>query len=643
MISSAMSWVNAKKQYEEVEEEDEGEDASNAADKPFNKPRPYEPLTEEMAPRRKAHPHFQELLEVEKRVKKSQNKLLKPLVVFSGLMYGEGERVLHPWFKAAWQDANALQVAGDGYNYIPMIHVRDLAAIVEKMAVSPPEIDEEDKSSAYLFAVDESQITQSQLIGAIAKEFGAPQLDHIAEPESATQVPNADLLGGVDLKFALGKVEAFEELEWHCKEGFVAKIKTVRREFEKARNLDALRITVLGSPGVGKSFYSAKLAAYYKIPHILIKDTIEEFFAQTTELQQEVDRLTPPKKEKKIKSEEDGEDAEEEPEEEEEVDENSPLQKAKRRLKKITDLQTNVDDDGRYKDEVLAKVFKWKLAQRKCRNQGWIVDGFPKTVKQCQLLMKKQAGVDVDGEEEGEDAEEPEEDEEGAAGRADPLCMPEYIIQLNVSDDTLLEKRLMNLPQEQVEGTHNNRDDFTRRLKLYKEHNKYDETGVLANLEELIRADEVQPITREIHLKSLEQDPQEVFDEMINFVGKPHNYGVTQMEIEAELQKQREIEAEVQERARAEQEALAEKVSRERAERARQLKEEQEQLEAIKKQEQELLDVRSIPLRNYLMENVLPVLTEGLKEVCRMKPDDPVDYLAEYLFTNNSQNLKGER
>ena len=45
--------------------------------------------------------------------------------------------------------------------------------------------------------------------------------------------------------------------------------------------------------------------------------------------------------------------------------------------------------------------------------------------------------------------------------------------------------------------------------------------------------------------------------------------------------------------------------------------------------------MRAIPLRNYLMQNVIPTLTEGLIEVCKLKPEDPVDYLAEWLFKNN--------
>lgn len=55
-------------------------------------------------------------------------------------------------------------------------------------------------------------------------------------------------------------------------------------------------------------------------------------------------------------------------------------------------------------------------------------------------------------------------------------------------------------------------------------------------------------------------------------------------------------------------------------------------LEQIKEQERDLLDTRSQPIRQYLMDNVVPILTDGLIEVCKNVPEDPVDYLAEYLF-----------
>jgi len=88
--------------------------------------------------------------------------------------------------------------------------------------------------------------------------------------------------------------------------------------------------------------------------------------------------------------------------------------------------------------------------------------------------------------------------------------------------------------------------------------------------------------------------------------------------------------------------------TREREEQERHMAEERElrarreaewdaQLAQVKREEQEMLDTQSIPLRNYLMRHVMPTLTQGLIEVCKVKPDDAVDYLAEYLFKHTPQ------
>ena len=33
-----------------------------------------------------------------------------------------------------------------------------------------------------------------------------------------------------------------------------------------------------------------------------------------------------------------------------------------------------------------------------------------------------------------------------------------------------------------------------------------------------------------------------------------------------------------------------------------------------------------------MVKYVVPAVTEGLVEVCKIMPDDPIDYLAQYLF-----------
>ena len=55
------------------------------------------------------------------------------------------------------------------------------------------------------------------------------------------------------------------------------------------------------------------------------------------------------------------------------------------------------------------------------------------------------------------------------------------------------------------------------------------------------------------------------------------------------------------------------------------------------KEHQAALDQAALPLRTFLMTHIMPTLTEGLMQVCKSRPEDPIDFLAEYLFQNNPQ------
>lgn len=45
-------------------------------------------------------------------------------------------------------------------------------------------------------------------------------------------------------------------------------------------------------------------------------------------------------------------------------------------------------------------------------------------------------------------------------------------------------------------------------------------------------------------------------------------------------------------------------------------------------------------MRQFLMKQIIPVLTEGMIEVYRVGPTDPVDYLSEYIFTKSNMQRK---
>jgi hypothetical protein len=54
-------------------------------------------------------------------------------------------------------------------------------------------------------------------------------------------------------------------------------------------------------------------------------------------------------------------------------------------------------------------------------------------------------------------------------------------------------------------------------------------------------------------------------------------------------------------------------------------------MEELKEREKKMLETKSQILRAYLLHKVIPVLSEGILDVCQQLPEDPVDHLANYL------------
>merc|ERR1712136_135208 len=90
---------------------------------------------------------------------------------------------------------------------------------------------------------------------------------------------------------------------------------------------------------------------------------------------------------------------------------------------------------------------------------------------------------------------------------------------------------------------------------------------------------------------------------------------------------QRELEDDERREKRECEEALRAKRASEAASRVKMLAED----------DASLLETEALPLRQYLMINVVPRVSEGLSEVCKVMPEDPIEYLAEYLFAHSRE------
>jgi adenylate kinase len=314
-------------------------------------------------------------------------------------------------------------------------------------------------------------------------------------------------------------------------------------------------------------------------------------------------------------------------------------------------------------------LLRWKLRSAECRNQGYVLDGLPVTLEQAKDIFERvgeQAQLDAGNAEggDGEGAGDPASPEvteaapsdaaaEGGGGEQSPAAIaaahtrqilsrlkparvvqvPNRVIMINAPRE-LLEHRAQALADSEAEASGNTQEAFARRLEQFeaeservadfferraKTKTEGDEPAVTdgessegANADEKESketeesgADGVEVL--ELHLPSEAAFRDEhTFDEPIRTymeqggTGAPFNFHPTREELR---QRQRELEAK----------------QREDDDRRRREAKEHEEVEA------------------YLMDTVLPSLTEGMLEVVKVQPEDPIDYLAEFLFRKGQE------
>ncbi|NXG54267.1 KAD7 kinase, partial [Hemiprocne comata] len=570
LISTIMSWAKSK---------------------PPDPEDPEIPFTDEDYRRRKPHSNFVDHINAEKlilKLGKTNKHKFSTYVVASGHQYGSGEGVLHYFFKVCWlSETPTIPVFGDGNNFIPTIHVLDLAAVLQNVAEHSPK-------HRYILAVDASMHTLQELIKCISKNVGPGKIEKIPIENAflskdLTQMHLDMLL--VNLRMESMFLKETFNIKWMSQAGLVENIEQIIKEYKQSRGLLPLKVCIHGPPGSGKSSIAEELCKHYKLHHIKINDLISETIANLEKVVAS----------KELESDSVGEEKDAEEEEGENVEDAQEL---------LAGIKESMEQNaGHLDDQYLLKFVKDKLKSMPCSNQGYVLDGFPETYDQAQDLFNCN------------------EDEEvrGKIPKCDNLITPEFVISLTASDEFLI-NRIINLPESMVAGTHYTQDEFLQSLNLFRELNTDDKT-VLNYFDEL----EIHPLFIDV---AKFEDPENRFIVKVitKELGEPRSYGLTDEEKEILERKAAEecLVKEAQEKAERER-----KEAEERAERMANWEEWNRSREEVKKQEQELLEAQSIPLRNYLMKHVMPTLIQGINECCRIRPDDPVDFLAEYLFKNS--------
>lgn len=53
-------------------------------------------------------------------------------------------------------------------------------------------------------------------------------------------------------------------------------------------------------------------------------------------------------------------------------------------------------------------------------------------------------------------------------------------------------------------------------------------------------------------------------------------------------------------------------------------------------------DIKLLPIRQYLEQTVVGVIMQGMQQICRKRPEDPVSFLSDFLLKNNPRKRKAE-
>jgi adenylate kinase len=255
------------------------------------------------------------------------------------------------------------------------------------------------------------------------------------------------------------------------------------------------------------------------------------------------------------------------------------------------EIKEAIDSSKRLNDDQIVDVLKWKLNTWQCKNQGYVLDNLPKNIVQANKLFQKT---------------------EESSGRS---LLPQYLIVIE-STTEFLKERVINMSEDQIIGTHNNEQGFTRRIKLFLDQKNDVDRSVISFFEQ---NEQILPIVVEA-----DETNDKILNDIVKIVGNPHNYGPSLQEIETKrkLEEEQELKRKKTEEEIVRQQELHEKLEREKRE-----QDWKERISKLEQEEKEALEIQSAPFRTYLMSNIMPTLTAGLIELCQTRPSDPIDYL----------------
>lgn len=542
----------------------------------------------------KAHYEIEEkLLNLENKFK---NKL-QVVVVSSGLSYGCEESLFFMFFQMAWENARVIPIFGNGQNNLPVIHVKDLSRIVGSFLQSFPQ------TKKMVLAIERSVVKLQDIILLIGKSYGSGYFQYIPKEEVI-------FISGITshLYFQLTanllmeplyinqneEVEQEGRKQWTHTASFLEDMEFIYEEFKDCLHLKPHKILLFGPPASGKSKLATNLSVYYGIP-IYSEEILNELIVE--ELKWKLyfyNNLKPEGEDPSVEMAEKGFFTENE--------ESVVYIKA--------DL-ANAQVKPVLPKEMLIKFLQQKISSMESRNKGWIFEGYPKLYEEC---------VTIFGETDNEDSPDTEVYGENDEEKPINVKLPDLVISLEAPDLFLCERVLLQR-ENVISNLPYNERDMLKNLKDFRKMVSSDQTL-------LTYFEDARVEIQKFDLAEKGTTMETIFETIVKEIGEASSTFTKE-----ELETASEIEERLQ---KAESERIVQIKKSIAKDNEDKIKQWTRLYKILKKEEAERIRIHSDSLRQYLMKYVFPLLTKGLAMVAKVRPADPIDFLAEYLFRENA-------
>lgn len=289
---------------------------------------------------------------------------------------------------------------------------------------------------------------------------------------------------------------------------------------------------------------------------------------------------------------------------------------------------------------------RWRLNRNDCQNRGYILDGYPKNYHNAHAVFMHSPPAPAKKAEGEEGAESGGEDpaageEEGAAPKAilQVNIYPESVVSLRSTDIMLKRRSKALLKQNAAAASKWDREKLMQKLEIY---NKENDLMLFKN--DQLEKEAVFPAQKFFQDNKTEVFELDAFDDRyegfesiriyVERFGRPYNYLKSNHELNAEreeylIQEEKEAKHAQEATKQTEDDKLkAYKASLEKLA--------DERMKDVMAHMQALESSDDLNMRQFLMKYIVPVLAEGMIEVWKVQPLDPVDYLADYIFKKSN-------